>query len=76
MNVKNTMDKILAPYLSLSYNNPMHLIHGRGQYLFDKNGKNIWMLLIIFSMLVTATLESRKVHISTKKAKYQQKIFR
>ena len=39
MTIKNFRQKILAPSLSLSYEDPLHLIKGKGQFLFDINGK-------------------------------------
>ena len=39
MAIKNIRQKILAPSLSLSYENPLHLIKGQGQFLYDINGK-------------------------------------
>ena len=39
MAIKNIRQKILAPSLSLSYENPLHLIKGQGQFLYDVNGK-------------------------------------
>ena len=29
----------LSPSLSLSYQEPLHIVKGRGQYLYDGNGK-------------------------------------
>ena len=31
--------KYLAPSFSLSYQEPLHIIRGEGQYLYDNNGK-------------------------------------
>ena len=31
--------KYLAPSLSLSYQEPLHIVKGEGQYLYDNNGK-------------------------------------
>ena len=31
--------KYLAPSLSLSYAEPLHIVRGKGQYLYDSNGK-------------------------------------
>ena len=31
--------KYLAPSFSLSYENPLHIVRGRGQYLYDSDGK-------------------------------------
>ena len=39
MAIKNIRQKILAPSLSLSYEDPLHLIKGQGQFLYDINGK-------------------------------------
>ena len=30
--------RILSPSLSLSYNEPLHIVKGRRQYLYDANG--------------------------------------
>ena len=34
-------EKYLAPSFSLSYQEPLHIVRGEGQYLYDVNGKNI-----------------------------------
>ena len=39
MKIKNFRKKVLAPSLSLSYENPLHLIKGKGQFLYDINGE-------------------------------------
>ena len=39
MKIKNFRKKVLAPSLSLSYDSPLHLIRGRGQFLYDVNGE-------------------------------------
>ena len=39
MKIKNFRKKVLAPSLSLSYDNPLHLIRGKGQFLYDINGE-------------------------------------
>ena len=31
--------KYLAPSFSVSYDRPLHIVRGRGQYLYDSNGK-------------------------------------
>ena len=31
--------KYLAPSFSISYDDPLHIVRGRGQYLYDNNGK-------------------------------------
>ena len=37
--LKNLRNKFLSPSLSLSYDEPLYIVRGSGQYLFDKNGK-------------------------------------
>ena len=32
-------EKYLAPSFSLSYQEPLHIVKGEGQYLYDNNGK-------------------------------------
>ena len=32
-------NKYLAPSFSVSYDSPLHIVRGRGQYLYDSNGK-------------------------------------
>ena len=32
-------EKYLAPSFSLSYQEPLHIVRGEGQYLYDVNGK-------------------------------------
>ena len=39
MKIKNFRKKVLAPSLSLSYDSPLHLIRGKGQFLYDVNGE-------------------------------------
>ena len=43
MKTKNELiklrEKYLSPSLSLSYDVPLHITKGRGQYLFDQKGK-------------------------------------
>ena len=36
-------EQLLGPSFSLSYREPLHIVQGKGQYLFDANGKDIWM---------------------------------
>ncbi len=31
--------KYLAPSFSIAYDDPLHIVNGRGQYLYDNNGK-------------------------------------
>lgn len=37
--IKNLRTKLLSPSLSLSYNDPIHIVKGKAQYLFDQTGK-------------------------------------
>ena len=39
MVIKNFRQKVLAPSLNLSYDDPLHLVKGQGQFLYDSNGK-------------------------------------
>ncbi len=39
MTIENVRQKFLAPSLSLSYEDPIHLIKGKAQFLYDNNGK-------------------------------------
>ena len=39
MAIKNIRQKILAPFLSLSFEDPLPLIKGPGQFLYDINGE-------------------------------------
>ena len=36
--LKNLRAELLSPSLSLSYNDPIHVVRGKAQYLFDQNG--------------------------------------
>ena len=37
--LRGLRDKYLSPSLSLSYNQPLHLVRGNGQYLYDEAGR-------------------------------------
>ena len=37
--IKELRDQFISPSLSLSYKNPLHIIKGEGQYLYDRDGK-------------------------------------
>ena len=36
--IKNLRSKYLGPSLSLSYDEPLHIVRGKGQYLYDGDG--------------------------------------
>ena len=37
--LKKLRDQYLSPSLSLSYKEPLHIVSGQGQYLYDRDGK-------------------------------------
>ena len=37
--LKNLRAALLSQSLSLSYNDPIHVVRGKAQYLFDEKGK-------------------------------------
>ena len=39
MNILSLRKKLLSPSLSLSYDKPIHITRGEGQYLYDVDGK-------------------------------------
>ena len=38
-NIKELRDKFVSPSLSISYRDPLHIVRGKGQYLYDMDGK-------------------------------------
>jgi len=38
-NIKKLRDQFISPSLSISYTDPLHIVRGKGQYLYDRNGK-------------------------------------
>ena len=38
-NIKELRDKFVSPSLSISYRDPLHIVRGKGQYLYDRDGK-------------------------------------
>ena len=38
-NIKKLRDQFISPSLSISYTDPLHIVRGQGQYLYDRNGK-------------------------------------
>ena len=37
--IKELRDQFISPSLSVSYKDPLHIVKGKGQYLYDRNGK-------------------------------------
>ncbi|MFL3027161.1 MAG: aminotransferase class III-fold pyridoxal phosphate-dependent enzyme [Candidatus Neomarinimicrobiota bacterium] len=37
-NIKKLRDQFISPSLSISYKDPLHIVRGKGQYLYDRNG--------------------------------------
>ena len=37
--IQELRKQYLSPSLSLSYNEPIHMVRGKGQYLYDNEGK-------------------------------------
>jgi len=38
-NIKKLRDQYIGPSFSLSYHEPLHIVKGKGQYLYDIDGK-------------------------------------
>jgi len=38
-NIKELRDQFISPSLSVSYRDPLHIVKGKGQYLYDRDGK-------------------------------------
>ena len=38
-NILDLRRNLLAPSLSISYKEPLHIVRGRGQYLYDDQGR-------------------------------------
>ena len=55
--LKNLRAELLSPSLSLSYNDPIHVVRGKHNISSIKMVQNIWMELITYNMSVTATQE-------------------
>ena len=62
--------RILSPSLSLSYNEPLHIVKGRRQYLYDADGNkfldatnNIQHVGHCHPKVIEATLKLSLIHI-------------
>ncbi len=49
-------NKILGESYRLFYRNPVHLVKGQGQYLWDAAGHHIWMFTTMLPALVIVIL--------------------
>ena len=38
-NIKELRGQFISPSLSVSYRDPLHIVKGKGQYLYDRDGK-------------------------------------
>ena len=66
-NIIKQRKRILSPSLSLSYDEPLHIIKGRGQYLYDVEGNeflaatnNIQHVGLCHPKVIAATLKQLK----------------